>query len=71
MFHKIILCFIILRKLYILLNRKYMWWINLMDKIEKINSPIDKEDDFGYMLWKLESVENFFPCYKTMLKKGD
>jgi len=42
-----------------------------MEKIEKIDARNIKEDDIGLMLWKLESVENFFPCYKTLIKKEE
>ena len=27
------------------------------------------DDDLGIMLWKLESLEEFYPCYKSMMKK--
>lgn len=27
------------------------------------------EEDIGFILWKLESIDKFYPCYKTMLKK--
>jgi|WetSurMetagenome_2_1015567.scaffolds.fasta_scaffold14393_5 hypothetical protein len=27
------------------------------------------ENDLGLMLWKLESLEDFLPCYKTMMEK--
>jgi hypothetical protein len=27
------------------------------------------DDDLGFMFWKLESIENFFPCYKSMIKQ--
>ena len=27
------------------------------------------EEDLGLILWKLESLEKFFPCYKSMMKK--
>lgn len=39
-----------------------------MDKLNKLN-PNFSEDELGLILWKLESIENFFPCYKTMIKK--
>lgn len=29
-----------------------------------------KEEDLGFILWKLESIEDFLPCYKTMMKQG-
>ena len=27
------------------------------------------ENDLGFILWKLESIEDFLPCYKTMMKQ--
>lgn len=27
------------------------------------------EEDLGFLLWKLESIEKFFPCYKSLMKK--
>jgi hypothetical protein len=27
------------------------------------------EKDLGFILWKLESIEDFLPCYKTMMKR--
>ena len=27
------------------------------------------DDDIGLILWKLESIEKFYPCYTSMLKK--
>lgn len=42
-----------------------------MEKIKRF----DKEDllsgDIGFLLWQLEEIENFYPCYKSMLKKED
>ena len=40
-----------------------------MDKIEKINKNSSGEEDIGFFLWQLEEIENFYPCYKTMIKK--
>ena len=40
----------------------------------EIKKSVDEnmwEEDFGFLLWKLESVENFFPCYKTMINKEE
>lgn len=28
-----------------------------------------KEKDFGYILWKLESLEKFFPCYESLIHR--
>jgi len=39
-----------------------------MQKIKDSNSfPLD--DEIGLILWKLESIEKFYPCYNSMLKK--
>jgi hypothetical protein len=27
------------------------------------------DDNIGLILWKLESIEKFYPCYNSMLKK--
>jgi hypothetical protein len=27
------------------------------------------EDDLGLILWKLESLEKFYPCYTSLMKK--
>ncbi len=36
----------------------------------KINNKEEiTEDNLGLILSKLESIENFFPCYKSMMKK--
>lgn len=37
-------------------------------KIERILSR-DKREDIGYILWKLESYEDFFPLYQSIIKK--
>jgi hypothetical protein len=28
-----------------------------------------EENQLGFLLWKLESLEDFYPCYKTIIKK--
>jgi len=40
-----------------------------MEKIKRLikEDPFDK--DLGFLLWQLEEIENFYPCYKSMLKK--
>ena len=36
----------------------------------KINNEVEiTEDNLGLILSKLESLEDFFPCYKSMIKK--
>ena len=37
--------------------------------IEKIGKENDIEDDLGFILWKLESIENSYPYYKSMIKR--
>jgi hypothetical protein len=36
------------------------------DKVGKNNIP---EEDLGFLLWELQEFENFYPVYKTMIKK--
>jgi len=40
-----------------------------MENTEKINEEHINKDDLGFMLWQLESIENFFPCYQSMIKR--
>ena len=40
-----------------------------MDRIGKPNQRDQTENEIGFLMWKLESIENFFPCYQTMIKK--
>ena len=42
-----------------------------MEKMPKMNEDFIMQDDIGFMLWKLESVEDFFPCYKTLIEKKE
>ncbi len=37
--------------------------------IEKIGKEGDIQDDLGFILWKLESIENSYPYYKSMIKQ--
>lgn len=42
-----------------------------MQKNNKINN-LDFSGEFeniGLLMWKLEALEEFFPCYKSMIKK--
>lgn len=39
------------------------------ENIKKIGREDNTEDDLGFMLWQLESIENFFPCYQSMIKR--
>ena len=40
-----------------------------MQKIEKIHREKNDDEDLGFILWQLEELENFYPVYKTMIKK--
>ncbi|MFE3845947.1 hypothetical protein ACFL1L_03710 [Thermoplasmatota archaeon] len=44
-----------------------------MDEIKRDIKTIDEggitEENIGLILSKLESIEEFFPCYKSMMKK--
>jgi hypothetical protein len=40
-----------------------------MEKIKSISNKGFLKDEIGYLLWQLEEIENFYPLYKTMLKK--
>jgi hypothetical protein len=42
---------------------------NDMIKIKKINGDDLSGEDIGFILWQLEGIENFYPVYKTMIKK--
>jgi hypothetical protein len=37
-----------------------------MHKVHKMELS---EADIGFLLWQLKEIENFYPCYKTMIKK--
>lgn len=41
-----------------------------MHKNEKINNIL-RQEDLGFILRQIEEMENFYPCYKTMIKKED
>jgi hypothetical protein len=41
-----------------------------MEKNEKLNKINLPEKNLGLILWQLEEIENFYPCYKTIIKKG-
>ena len=35
-------------------------------KIGKMNLP---DKNLGFIFWQLEEIENYYPCYKTIIKK--
>jgi len=40
-----------------------------MEKKDEIASSTNKEEDIGYLFWELEAYENFFPLYKSIMKR--
>ena len=40
-----------------------------MEQSEKILDGKNSDEDLGFLLWQLEELENFYPCYKSMTKK--
>ena len=41
-----------------------------MDAAKKISEEDGGvEEDIGFMMWKLESIGKFYPCYKTLLEQ--
>lgn len=39
-------------------------------KGNKIFNKINlSEKNLGFVLWQLNEIENFYPCYKAMIKK--
>ena len=42
-----------------------------MQKIEKIRRENLTDEDLGFILWQLEELENFYPVFKTMIKKEE
>jgi hypothetical protein len=42
-------------------------------KMVENNSKNEKENlienDIGFILWKLQSIEDFLPCYKTIMEQ--
>jgi hypothetical protein len=39
------------------------------EKLKNIGREDSIKENLGFILWHLESIENFFPCYKTMIKQ--
>jgi hypothetical protein len=38
-------------------------------QMKKIQKNTLSEDDLGFLLWKFESIEDFLPYVKSMMKK--
>jgi hypothetical protein len=45
-------------------------WVGKMVENNRINEKENLfENDIGFILWKLQSIEDFLPCYKTMMER--
>lgn len=40
-----------------------------MEVAKKLNEENGGDADLGFIMWKLESIGKFYPCYKTMIKQ--
>ena len=57
-------------KLYILLRRTYInEGVIKMEAAKRLNKENGGEEDLGLMMWKLESIGQFYRCDKTMMEK--
>jgi hypothetical protein len=58
-----------MRKLYILLLINNIWVGKMVENNRKNEKENLFENDIGFILWKLQSIEDFIPCYKTMMER--
>jgi hypothetical protein len=56
-------------KLFILLTINTIWVGKMQENKIKNGKRNLMENDLGFILWKLESIEDFLPCYKTLMKQ--
>jgi len=42
-----------------------------MMKNKKVGEINFSMEDLGFLMWQLEEIENFYPCFKTMIKKEE
>lgn len=42
-----------------------------MEEDEEIREDHIIEDELGFMLWKIESIEKFLPCYKSIMEREE
>ena len=40
-----------------------------MDKVKNSQDSTHPDEYLGFLVWQLEEIENFYPCYKTMIKR--
>jgi hypothetical protein len=58
-----------MRKIYILLTINIIG-VGKMDELIRKNEKVNPfQNDLGFVLWKLQSIEDFLPCYHTMMKQ--
>ena len=76
-FHKIIIIkyFFIKSDAKIIYIRSYkLYYLRRGQSMEKQERLLKKDfidEDIGFLLWQLEGIENFYPCYKTMIRKEE
>jgi hypothetical protein len=58
-----------MRKLYILLLINNIRVGKMVENNRKNEKENLFENDIGFILWKLQSIEDFLPCYKTMMEQ--
>jgi hypothetical protein len=56
-------------KIYILLLINTRWVGKMAENDEKNEKENLFENDIGLILWKLQSIEDFIPCFKTMMEQ--
>jgi hypothetical protein len=42
-----------------------------MEKMKRFTKEGFLNEEIGFLLWQLEEIENFYPCYRSMLKKEE
>jgi len=42
-----------------------------MEKAERFFKKDIMDEDIGFLLWQIQQIENFYPCYKTMIRKEE
>jgi len=56
-------------KLFILLMINTMGIGKMVENNSKNEKENLIENDIGFILWKLQSIEDFLPCYKTIMEQ--
>ena len=42
-----------------------------MMKNKKVGENDFSTENLGFLMWQLEEIENFYPCFKTMINKEE